>query len=117
MSVGTNTKITSTEMSDIKTRITTLVSKSKLTSIDVSSVSTTGKISKSTIISLQDAIRSLESNFSNNCCESNHCQTCQSSKCQGCQTCQSSKCQSSKCQSCQSQCHCRCNCCGNDSSE
>lgn len=117
MSVDTSTKITSTEMGDIKTRITSLVSKSKLTSIDVSSVSTTGKISKSTIISLQDAIRSLESNFSNNCCESNHCQTCQSSKCQGCQSCQSQTCQSSKCQSCQSQCHCRCNCYCNDNSE
>jgi len=105
---------------EIVTDVDSLITKSKLTTLSTGIMDYT-KISKENIKNIQDAIHNLESSFSNNCCESNHCQTCQSSKCQSCQTCQgcqSSKCQtcqSSKCQTCQSQCNC--NCGGSDSSE
>lgn len=89
----------------------------------------TGKIQAADVADIRAAINGLEYSASNDCCESNCCQTCegcqsqtcQTSKCQSCQGCQS--CQ--KCQTCQSgsqchimdcrqcrtyQCDCNCNC-------
>ncbi|MSS82473.1 hypothetical protein FX155_07690 [Acidaminococcus fermentans] len=70
----------------------------------------TGKILAADVADIRAAINGLEYSASNDCCESNCCQTCE-----GCQTqsCQSSTCQSCQgcqtCQSCQgwrySQCH------------
>ena len=53
----------------------------------------TGKIQAADIADIRAAINGLEYSASNDCCESNCCQTCQ--------TCQSKTCQSQSCQSCQ----------------
>lgn len=83
------------------------------------------KITSVNIKYLQTAIHQLETNFSENCCQANCCQTCQRCQecqdcqiCQGCQSCQADKKSCQSCQSCQqtSQCH-NCDCdCGDDSS-
>ena len=76
---------------------------------------TTGPIKSISMNNLRDAVNLLESQFSNNCCQSansNCCQTCQSVTCQStsCQSCQ--VCQT--CQGCQTQCvtapDCNCDC-------
>lgn len=70
----------------------------------------TGKILAADIADIRAAINGLEYSASNDCCESNCCQTCQGCQsqscqssicqsCQGCQTCQ-------KCQGCQSTSQC-----------
>ena len=53
----------------------------------------TGKIQAADVADIRAAINGLESSASNDCCESNCCQTCEG--------CQSQTCQTSKCQSCQ----------------
>lgn len=53
----------------------------------------TGKILAADVADIRAAINGLEYSASNDCCESNCCQTCE-----GCQT---QSCQSSTCQSCQ----------------
>lgn len=94
-------------------KINTKLSSQNLDSPTGNNVMSETKIDNSGIISvknLQDAIKILETNFSNNCCQSNcnsttsttSCQTCQSTTCQSttcqrCQTCQG-------CQTCQRQC-------------
>lgn len=96
----------------------------------------TGKILAVDVADIRAAINGLEYSASNDCCESNCCQTCegcqsqscQSSTCQSCQGCQT--CQ--KCQGCQSasqccnldcnqcsirECYSNCSNCGNGSDD
>lgn len=70
----------------------------------------TGKILAADVADIRAAINGLEYSASNDCCQSNCCQTCQG--CQS-QTCQSSTCQScqgcqtcQRCQTCQSASQC-----------
>ena len=123
----TNVKIKKVHITELETAIKAVITAAKLTSsVSIGTLSYT-KVNAGNVSKLQKAINSLESKFSNNCCESNKCQTCQSDKCEKCQeacSCQSNKCekcqeacscQSNKCQKCQRQCDCDCDC-GDDSS-
>ena len=97
-------------LEELKTAITTLSSSKKVSvPIDISS---SDKVISANVKALQNAIHSLQTKFSNNCCQANCCQTCQG--CQGCQTCQA--CQT--CQTCQTNKECynpNCDCnCGDD---
>ena len=98
-----NKKIEGMDVTKVQIRINSLIDKSKVTNVHKLNLDVTGKILQSQIDSIVTAINTLESDFSNNCCESNHCQTCQSNGCQTCQSCQS--CQNGcYCQTCQKQC-------------
>jgi hypothetical protein len=87
---------------DLVNNINTLITTSGMSSkVNRPAIDQT-KITSASIINLRKAINALEGAFSNNCCEGNRCQTCQSNKAPVCQM----------CQSCQSQCNCYsdCNC-------
>ena len=94
--------ILATDINDKQTTLTNY-STSKSTTINtLSAVSAGNDIAVSNYTQIATAINSLESAWSNNCCESNHCQSCQSDKNQSCQnTCTNC---TSKDQSCQDAC-------------
>lgn len=110
-SLNSNIKVKKVHVSELVDKVNSLINTAKLTSSVSVGTMDYSKVKKVNIANLQKAVNNLESSFSNNCCESNHCQTCQSSRCQSCQnacTCQSSRCQtcqSSRCQSCQKECY------------
>ena len=95
--VGGN--VLKTDFSDIATALDALGVSSGIATACVSGLSLT-KISFADIKLLQDAVHSLESGFSSNCCQVDCCQTCQTQTCQS-SSCQSASCQSLYCQSCQ----------------
>ena len=95
-------KITTSEFNSIKNRTNSLSNLAKLQNTISVTADFTGKITKDKFNNLSDAIFKLESQFSENCCQSvnnNCCQSCQ--RCQTCQGCQSQSCQTVYCQSCQ----------------
>ncbi|RJU39221.1 hypothetical protein DW817_01415 [Acidaminococcus sp. AM33-14BH] len=107
------------DVADIQTGLEELSKKSKV-EVELSSCDFT-KIHKINVATLTLAIHHLEESFSNNCCQANCCQTCQTCQgcqkcqtCQGCQTCQ--KCQGCQtCQKCQYYMMVNCNCdCSDD---
>ena len=124
-------KILWSEFNNVRNSLSTLVTNKKITSgVTVPSLAaqnTPVKVTKTFVKQLQDAVNALEGKFSNNCCESNHCQTCQSNKCEKCQEACSQctdMCQSCQnacnqctdiCQTCQSNCYYQCDCGGNQS--
>lgn len=113
--IGKSTTIKSAHVSELVSEVDTIITNAKLTSSISVGTMNYDKVNSKNITNLQKAINALEGSFSNNCCESNKCQTCQSDKCQTCQGCQNScTCQSSKCQSCQTcQKNCSCQSCQN----
>lgn len=108
--LNSSVTIKRTHVSELANEVNTIISNAKLTSAISTGTMDYSTINKNNITNLQKAINALEGSFSNNCCESNHCQTCQSDRCQSCQGCQNAcTCQSSRCQSCQS-CQKNCSC-------
>ena len=133
-------KIKKAHIQELETSIKNMITNKKVSGVTVDTMDYS-KVENSNIVNLQKAINALETKFSNNCCESDHCQTCQSDRCERCQeactqcsgrcercqeTCAqcSNRCErcqetcaqcSSKCQSCQStycQSQCSCYSCG-----
>ena len=115
-------KVKKTHVQEIETAVKNMITNKKVSGVSVGTMDYS-KVENSNIINLQKAINALETKFSNNCCESDHCQTCQSDKCERCQEacaqcsnkcerCQeacaqcASVCQSCQSTSCQSQCSC-----------
>lgn len=98
-------KVKTTDMTALQSDLVTIATGMKRNTVleeadHVEKTTYTGKILATDIQNIRAAINGLEAESSENCCESNCCQTCQ-----GCQSksCQTSTCQScQKCQTCQS---------------
>lgn len=98
-------KVRTTDMTALQSDLVTIAKGMKRNTVleeadHVEKATYTGKILATDIQNIRAAINGLEAESSENCCESNCCQTCQ-----GCQSksCQTSTCQScQKCQTCQS---------------
>ena len=89
----TNVKIKKTHLTEMETAIKSLISSKKISNVSIGTLNY-NKPTSDSYRKIQNAIHSLESSFSNNCC-----QACQSyTSCQSCQTCQSN-------------CNCNCDCC------
>jgi len=127
--LNTSVPVKKVHISELVSAVSTLLINSKSTYSFNTASFTYDKISEANIKLLQNAVHSLESSFSNNCCQANCCQTCQSTicqttycqACQGCQSCQTTTCQTCQtcqsCQACQSwtinnNCNCNCDACG-----
>lgn len=110
------TKVQKTDMTSLQSDLVTIATSMKQTAVlenanHVETAKYDGKILAIDVTNIRTAINGLEKVASENCCESNCCQTCQGCQSQSCQTstCQScQKCQTCQgCQKCQSasQCH------------